>query len=70
MIAAGSGYNGCATATDFHRDSLLPSNQYGGQYTEVFRDCKSKIKKKTRFFSAGGNHAEKRFLSQIIFWSK
>ena len=23
MIAAGSGYNGCATATDFHRNSLL-----------------------------------------------
>ena len=50
MIAAGSGYNGCATATDFHRDSLLQNNHFRGQYNEFSCECKCFFQEKTIFF--------------------
>ena len=50
MIAAGSGYNGCATATDLHRDSLLQNNHYGCQYNKFSCECKCIFKKKTKIF--------------------
>jgi hypothetical protein len=50
LIAAGSGFNGCATATDFHRDSLLQNNHFRGQYNEFSCECKWFFQEKTIFF--------------------
>ena len=68
MIAAGSGFYGCATATDFHRDSLLQNNHLGRQYNGVSCDCKCFFQEKTFFFEKKtlNNHEPKARVKNLI----
>jgi len=49
-IAAGSGFNGCATATDFHRDSLLDTINMEVNISGFPAIANGKSRKKQVFF--------------------
>ena len=50
LIAAGSGFYGCATATDLHRDSLLKTINMGVNISKFSANANAKTKFFQKFF--------------------